>query len=139
MPAIEPKLTKKQRKALAFRTRSKKSDHAKNGVASKPETETSQRIALEDEGHVSDECRTPEVGQFQATDDDIESGEAELDSEAEDDDLHASHPRKRKRDSDGDDKKRKKIKKDGDTSDVALQGKDKGKERLILFVGESTA
>ncbi|KAF8745094.1 hypothetical protein AX14_010565 [Amanita brunnescens Koide BX004] len=127
MPSAEAKLTKKQKKAIAFRSRAKKT-HA---TASEPQTETLPSPALEGEGQTDDKRLALEVGFMEEeSPSDVGSdvkGKGRVDRKVE-----LTKAQKRKRETSDDDgqgiKEQKKMKKE----ESALQGR---KGRFILFVG----
>lgn len=138
MPTTELKLTKKKKKALAFRSRTKKPT---NGYPSQDETENLSLFALGDEGHGSEDDPASQDGRFEAADVTVKSrdkGKARMDGKGELAITQAARSRKRKRDLDGvsqDSEMRKRLKQDEDVSGAPSQDKNKGKERLILFAG----
>ena len=127
MPSAEAKLTKKQKKAIAFRSRAKKT-HA---TASEPQTETLPSPALEGEGQTDDKRLALEVGFMEEespSDGSDVKGKGRVDRKVE-----PTKAQKRKRETSDDDgqgiKEQKKMKKE----ESALQGR---KGRFILFVGK---
>ena len=125
MPAAEAKLTKKQKKALAFRSRT----HKTNGASSEAQAETLPSPALEGKAQTDDKRLALEVGWMEEeSPSDVGSddkGKGRVDCKVE-----STKAQKRKRETSDDDsqiKEQKKVRKE------ESQGK---KERLILFVGK---
>lgn len=125
MPA-EAKLTKKQKKALAFRSRSHKTD----ATSSKAQAETLPIPALESKGQSDDKRLALEVEWME------EEGPSDIGSDDKgkrrmDCKVESTKAQKRKRETSDDDsqsiKEPKKVRKE------ESQGR---KERLILFVGK---
>jgi nucleolar protein 6 len=126
MPVAEAKLTKKQKKALAFRSRT----HKTNGASSEAQAETLPRPALEGKGQSDDKRLALEVGWMEEESPSVvrsdDKGKGRVDCKVE-----STKAQKRKRETSDDDdsqiKEQKKVRKE------ESQGK---KERLILFVGK---
>ena len=129
MPTAELKLTKKQKKALAFRSRTKKLNQT-HGATS--QAETLQHSALEDEDHSSEERLPLEVGCVEEESTSIVGsdvkGKTRMDRE-----VKSTQAQKRKREtSDDDGQEKKKIRKKESSASATSQSK---KGRFILFVG----
>jgi len=131
MPTAELKLTKKQKKALAFRSRTKKLNQT-HGATS--QAETLQHSALEDEGHSSEERLPLEVGCVEEENTSVVrsdvKGKTRMDREVE-----STQAQKRKRETSDDGqsvKEKKKIRKEESSASATSQSK---KGRFILFVG----
>jgi len=134
MPTAELKLTKKQKKALAFRSRTRKLNQP-HGATSEPQAETLQRSALEDEDHSSEERLPLEVGCVEEESTSVVGsdvkGKTRMDRE-----VKSTQAQKRKRETSDDggqsNKEKKKIKKEESSASATSQSK---KGRFILFVG----
>lgn len=132
MPAAELKLTKKQKKAVAFRSRTRKLNQTHGAIS---QAETLQRSALEDEDHSSEERLPLEVGCLEEESTSVVGsdvkGKTRVGCEVE-----PTKAQKRKRETSDDDgqsiKEKKKIRKEESSASATSQSK---KGRFILFVG----
>lgn len=123
MPVAEAKLTKKQKKALAFRSRTQKTD----GASSKAQAETLPSSALESKGQSDDKRLALEVG-WMEEESPSDVGSDDKSKGRVDCKVESTKAQKRKRETSDDDiKEQKKVRKE------ESQGR---KERLILFVGK---
>ncbi|KAK2461596.1 hypothetical protein APHAL10511_006059 [Amanita phalloides] len=139
MPTAELKLTKKQKKALAFRSRTKRSNQT-NGNVPEPQAQSPAASALENESDSGEERGAQEMGRMDAqiaadSESDV-AGEARMDRKVESS-LQQATKKKRKRETLDDDgssgqEGQKKMRKEGTSAADISHSK---KERFILFVG----
>ncbi|KAF8349703.1 hypothetical protein F5887DRAFT_942037 [Amanita rubescens] len=129
MPTAELKLTKKQKKALAFRSRTKKLNQT-HGATS--QAETLQHSALEDEDHSSEERLPLEVGCVEEENTSVVGSDVKGKTRMVRE-VKSTQAQKRKREtSDDDGQEKKKIRKKESSASATSQSK---KGRFILFVG----